>query len=499
MQENINQLIESASRKKREGHYEAAYDLFKRVLSIIGLEETTELMVLSLKGRVDFDIGKRKQLLLESNIRSQVVDLLRILHRPEEAIKHALIALYIDKYFHGDHNDTAASLVDVGLLHLELHKPELAKKYFDESGRIDEAILKEDPNNELANWRSDARAGGLEGLGNIVEAIQELNKKIPIIKTMLKDRQNVVIALNDYSQHLQNLGEHNDAEKVLQEAIDEQNKIGFKDHPQFGILYSNLASLHLERGQFEQAKELRKRSSIYRNVASQDKWFLDDIKYESDMYEKMLVDISPESSGPHPKHDYFISYNMNDEERLNELKVQMKQTGVSCWTFKEKSDWQRQRAYETIMNEMKAEIDNSYALLVIASGTSLTSSCVYDEIDYACNHKKPILVWYPEGTRVRPLRAAEKADDSAMHLLMVARKLFSSGVYSYYGSGLRNNVIKELSNSLMYRLLLMVKHHRLHTQYRLEELRERVRHGTKMTPYFIDEDGKRIFIEKEIV
>jgi tetratricopeptide (TPR) repeat protein len=495
MPENLNQLIESALKEKQEGHYEAAYGVLKRILSDIGLDEATELMVLSSEGAVQFNSAERNRFLLESNIRSQIVDLLRKLHRPQEALNHALLAFYIDRFYLGNHNNTAASSVDIGLVCLELQKPELARRYFDESSRIDGIILKEDPNNEFANWRSNARASGYEGLGNILEALHELEKGLPVIRSVMADRQSVVIALNDYSQHLQNLGEHNKAEEVIHEAIEEQRKLGLADHPQFGILYSNLASIYLERGQFNRAKEWLNIASNFSDMVSQRIVLLDQARCEADMGEKMVADITAPSSEFPPVHDYFISHNVNDEEKVNQLKAEMNLKGAYCWTFKENSDWQRPREYQTIMEEMRAEIGRSHALLVVASGTSLTSSCVYDEIDFAWQHKKPVLVWYPEGTRVRPHKAAERADDSMLYLMTVTQKLFSHGVCSYYGAGIRNSVIEELSDSLLYRLLLMVKHHRLHAQYHLEGLRDRVRHATKMIPYFIDEDGKRMFID----
>jgi tetratricopeptide (TPR) repeat protein len=370
---------------------------------------------------------------LDSGLRAEIVDVLRHLGRFAEARHHAEIALYLDRFL-GNHNDISASLHDLGLINLALGQEEKALEYFQESDAIDSELRSSGQVGGALDFRKLIRGGVLADYGFMQEALMEIEGALPRIENNFPEPLKVVDALNSASQALQNLGEHARAIDFLRRAIRLQQSIS-SSHPQLGRLYANLAIIFHERRDFKSCEDwlgrlrempptLAERSSGYS--------LADLLGEERRRQESWIAAGAREDGGGRTKsHDVFVSYNTKDEAVVAQLHDALERFGLSAWTFKEFEDWQSLKPVSEIVRAVESEIERSRLVLIVATGTSITSEYVFAEIRHALAKDIPVAVWYPSGVRLVPQDAATRTDLSADRLRAIKQKLVGFGVHAF--------------------------------------------------------------------
>jgi tetratricopeptide (TPR) repeat protein len=434
---------------------------------------------------------------IDSEIRSEMVEILRELHRFEEAYHHATIAHYLDELLHGsNHNNTAASLLDLGLVELERGRTAEAEQWLRKSEEVDILLARSDPGNWWAQRRTLVRAEFKASWGYLAQAADAVLKVLPGIEEMLEPYQ-IVQHLNSGAQSLQNINEHQLAQQLLTRAIDIQQEAA-PDHPQLGRLYSNLSILLLDQLDFMGAKHYAEEATRFQryNPEKDRAHSLPRILADEQSQMEAWINTSRchfEEGGERRSYDIALSFNTRDETVVEMLHCALEELGLRTWWFKEDSDWNRPMTDLEIRERVRRAISTSYLVVFVGSNTSFTSQFVLDEVDYSFSVGAPLLVWYPQGVRIQPMEVARRSDSGREHLVTFTEKLLRPGVYAYYGYGLRKPDVKEIAAAIQKRFAALVSGHPVFPLAQKASPSDNVLCPTRLWPVFVDVDGHPIF------
>jgi tetratricopeptide (TPR) repeat protein len=428
---------------------------------------------------------------IESMILTRLVQIQRQLKCHDKA-KHFAereLALDLKKYKLEDSienlNDIAASYLDLGLVLMEQGKIIEAEDNFKKSREFDESILSREPGMTHVYHRIISRAGGMVVLGHLHESLEAAVEVLEHLDPVRTGHERYASDCADIAQKFQNVGEHLKAKELTERAIEIFIESGKSEHPKMAIFLSNLGIILNEMFLKEQAVK-----KMYE--ASQISFFP-----ESALHNLFLALVFGNEIGLEEKefkHDFFLSYNEENEANALELHNVLENLGLDVWTFKEKEDWQRERPREQIIKETREKLSQCRCLLLIVTGTSLTSNYVLDEIRTALKKEMKIMSWYPKGMRLVPSEASTWATSEPEIIENVGRDLLNNNVSNLFGFRNKDNDISEVANAFLFRLLALYSNHPLNRRYQLDDLRNRVRHMTQRSrPIFIDDKGEIMF------
>lgn len=433
---------------------------------------------------------------MDSQIRSEMVAVLRELHRFEEAYHHARIAHYLDDLLHGScHNDTAASLLDLGLVEFERGRIREAEGWLRQSQEADDALGSASEDWRV-KWRMLVRADLWAGWGFLAEAVNASLTLLSDIEDRLSPYQ-LVQQLNSGAQFLQNLCEHRRAQKLLERAIGLQREAA-PDHPQLGRLFSHLSILLHEQLDFVEsdryaceatrfarfAPEISRRNSLPRHLVEE--------RAQVEAW-RQASRRHFEAGGASKPNDILLSFSTRDEATVEGLHDALEATGLRTWWFKEQADWKEQRTDPEIRERVFGAIRDSHLIVCVGSSTSFTSQFVSEEVEYSISVGSPCLIWYPEGVRLRPQEAAQRSTVNPDHLLRMLARLFRPGVFAFYGYGLRGSSIHEVAIAIRERFAAVVPGHPASSRVYSDRLASDVLCPTRLLPTVVDAEGRPIF------
>ncbi|MDQ1351476.1 MAG: hypothetical protein QG657_1778 [Acidobacteriota bacterium] len=455
----------------QEGKYQKSEEFFKEVLDKLPPEDTN----------------------IASAILSKLVEIHRRLKRLDNAAIYAKRALDIDKEKLSldktliNINDLAASYLDVGLVLEEQGKIIESDKYFLKSEILDRTILQREPGMLHVSWRTLTRAGHMVAFGFYQKALESGLKALAPLNPELIGYERYASAHSDLAQIFQNVGEHVNAKELTEKAINILAESVGKQNPLMATFLSNLGIILYEMSQPVEASEMIQKANLIETIPKNS--FLQSI-----LVWKFRNEIGLKESNF--AHDFFISYNTENEDIAEKIHNTLEKIGLDVWTFKELEDWQRVRPANDIIAEEHQQLARSRILLLIVTGTSLTSKYVLDEIQTALNNNMEIMCWYPGGIRLIPREVSTRTTSDPNTLENVARSLLQYRVSNLYGYRAGENDLSEEANSLLFRLLSIYPKHPLNERYNIDTLRNEVRHMTKhMRPIFVSTDGKVLFPE----
>ncbi|MEO0079190.1 MAG: tetratricopeptide repeat protein [candidate division WOR-3 bacterium] len=495
----VTRQLAEAREKRNRGDFVGALANYEKALRTITTDDSQIMAAIELRDAIPVIRGISEYPnidKLDSAIRTEMVEVLRELRRFDEAYHHARIAYYLDDLVWGPHhNNTAASLHDLGLIEFERHRLAEAEKWFRMSESADKEVSR-----DLANWqwkwRRMVRANVNASYGYFAEAVHEILTTLPEIRDKLTPYQ-VAQQLNVAAQLLQNLGEHEQARPLLEEAIEVQSKSA-PDHPQLGRLYSNMAVLFLEMLKRDEAEDYMRKATQFGRFAvevarQQDlpKW----LAMEWGVVERWMQKSRWHfERGDKPRsYDIFISFNTQDEAVVRRLHDALEAQGLNVWWFKEQADWNRQRPEGEVRQQILSAIDNSHLVLFIASNTSFTSDWVAEEIKHSINAVVPFILWYPEGVRVVPTEASTRSVATPSRLAEMISYVFRPGVHAFYGYGLRKPDISEIAAAVLKRFISLVPGHPITRKELGGECKGSYLTPTHLMPVFIRDDGRPFF------
>lgn len=428
---------------------------------------------------------------IESMILTRLVQIQRQLKCHDKAKHYAEqeLALDLKKYKLEDSienlNDIAASYLDLGLVLMEQGKIFEADDNFTKSREVDESILSREPGMSHVYHRIISRACGMVVLGHLHESLKTAVEALEHLDPVRIGHERYAYDCADIAQMFQNIGEHLKAKELTERAIEIFIESGKREHPKMEIFFSNLGIILNEMFLKEQAiKKMYEASriSFFSESALLNLSLALEFGNETGLEEKEF------------KHDFFLSYNEENEANALELHNVLEKLGLDVWTFKEKEDWQRERPRKQIIKETREKLSQCRCLLLIVTGTSLTSNYVLDEIRTALKKDMKIMSWYPKGMRLIPGEASTWATSEPEIIENVGRDLLNNNVSNLFGFRNKDNDISEVANAFLFRLLALYPNHPLNRRYQLDDLRNRVRHMTQHSrPIFIDNKGEIMF------
>lgn len=425
---------------------------------------------------------------IESSILSRLVQIQRRLKCHDKAKGYAKRELDLDekKYEIEDSienlNDLAASNLDLGLVLMEQGQIIKAEDYFEESKKHDESILLREPGMTHVFPRIISRAGGMAVLGHLHKAYDAAEEALKHLNPIRIGHDRYAADCADIAQTFQNIGEHLKAKELTERAIEIFIESGKSQHPQMERFLSNLGIILNEMFLNEESvKKMYEASQI-------------SFSPESKLHNLFLASKFGNETGLEEKgfkHDFFLSYNEENKAEASELHNILENLGLDVWTFKEKEDWQKKRPDEQIIEEGREKIAQCRCLLLIVTGTSLTSNYVLDEIRTALKQEMKIMCWYPEGMRVIPIEASTSSTRDSKIIEDIGRSLLDDNVSNLFGYRKKDNNINEVANAFLFRILATYPNHPLNNHYQLDDLRNKVRHMTRRSrPIFINSKGE---------
>lgn len=450
--ENLNQFIQTAEYLKLNGKLNDSLQYYLKALRILTPDDTQiELAIafIGLEGKSKVESPNTDK--LDSFLRSKIVEIYRELGDFQNAYYHASIALFLDRQVWGTQsNNTSASYHDLGLVEFQRKNFSDSEKWFNKSNDIDNYLLRtnlSDPIKNNINFRKLIRASQFGKRGFLLKAAKESLKILPHIEKGFPDIIKTSDALNSCAQDLQNLGEHHKAKEILKRAIHLHIESNLENHPQMGRLYSNMCILLHELWEFEGSAIYEAKSLNF------DQTSFDILRKENNILEedrkRIKQLINRIKSVPSFNNDIFISFNTHDEDIVRELNENLKSFGMRTLIFWEIEGWKKKRSYDEIIRSISKHLLLSKIVVMVASGTSLASRYVFEEVNFCINNSIPLLIWFPEGVRLCPTASSTKTDLSEIHLLNFESKIFRPGVYSLFGYGLQEENIEVISKSII--------------------------------------------------
>jgi len=465
-------LISPAERLIREGEYQQAEVQLKATLEILQPEEKA----------------------MTSQVLSRLVEVQRLLKKRDDALESAQQALELDRERFADdlslacRNDLAGGLIDLGLVLSDRGRIIEADRLYLESEQLDEEILAAEPGAMFVYWRQLSRAGHRASLGKVREALEAGRSAFAQLDASVVGSERYAVALSDLAQLYQNVGEHHEAERLTRKALKVIYDLSGVDHPLAGRFSSNLAIILYEMFLHTEAAEHMEAASRAAGKVAADR--------ERRRVGVLQLLASRRRDEDSFSHDLFLSYNTENEQEAAGVHAALEETGLDVWTFKELAGWERQRPNEVIVAEEQAQLVKSRAMLLIVTGTSLTSRWVLGELETAFAHDIEVMCWYPDGMQIRPREASTWATAEPRVLADVAGSLHDARVANLFGVRSKGHGLQDVAKSILFRVLSIYPGHPLHDKYQVKELRSAVRHMTQYDkPIFIGEDGTLLFPE----
>jgi tetratricopeptide (TPR) repeat protein len=504
--------LQRAQLHVRAGELERALATYEQALRRVTPDDSVLRRVIAdqdaghpVRGRCD----DPAMVIRDTQVRAEMVAILRELRRFDEACVHARIALHLDLLLEQIcpgtppglkvrcRNAVAASCHDLMLIEGERNHPRQEMDWLLASEAIDAELGEVAEVRGVTRWRALARAGARARRGLLEEALRADQEAFPLVERTLTPHQ-VAQHLNESAQWLQNLGEHGEAETRLRRAIRIQSAEA-PDHPQLGRLHSNLALLLHERLEFEEADECAaravgsgiavaapERAPHYVGVVGSDRAELQAWMAASERH-------FSSSGGARRRHDVFISYNRRDEQAVETLRVALEARGLRVWTFQGELDWEQPKTDDQIRQRVFGAIADAHLVVLVTTGTSLTSMFVAEEVHHSLSLSVPVLTWYPRGVRLHPSAAAVRSDTSEEHLRTMLGRLFRPGVHAFYGSGLRGDPGREIARAVAARFARLSPGHPAVPALQEAGDLEGALCPTRLWPVLVDADGQPLF------
>lgn len=451
---NANEIrgcIQQAEEEESKGHIHDSLQLYLKALRVVTPDDFQIEQAIAIVGIEGKSVVESPEAdIMDSFLRAKIIKIYRELGDLESAYHHAVIALFLDRNVWGEfHNNTSASYHDLGSIEHKRQNFSDSDKWFAKSTEIDNHLLTTNLSEDIRNvilYRKLVTATHLGELGYFVEAAKESLKIIPDIDTDFPDIIKLSDAINCGALALQNICEHHKAKDVLHKAIALQTEAHLEKHPQMGRLYDNMAILLHELWEFDASAVYVAKSLMFDQTGFDTERKRSTVIEEENKALEQLI--SRQQSVQNSEYDVFLSFNTHDREIVEKLHDSLESHRLRTWIFWEQKEWKKQKTPEEIINNISHKLLLSKIVVMIASGASITSEYVLKEVEHCVDNNIPLLIWFPEGVRLRPVTASTKSNLSEIHLLNFMKNTFRPGVYSLFGYGMREPEIKIVSQSI---------------------------------------------------
>lgn len=490
--EKIKFLFQKAEEKKVNGELNAALNFYLEALRMVTPDDNQiecAIAITGLEGKSLVEDPEADK--IDSFLRSRIVEIYRELGDYESAFHHAKIALFLDYQLCGKiNNDTSASYQDLGLIEFKRRNLDNSETWLEKSNEADDCLLDiVTDKNIIQNifFRKLIRAAHSAERGYLLDSAISSLKILPNLEKGFTDIIRFSDALNSCAQNLQNLCEHTKAKEFLHKAVDLHLEHGLENHPQMGRLYSNMAVLFHELWDFKAAEVFLTKSLVFNQTKSDydRQKQINIFKEDRNVYKQLISRFQKETGF---LFDIFISFNTHDQDIVRKLNDNLQSFNIKTWIFWDMKDWKKEKTYQEIIDLTSQTILKSKMVVMIASGASITSKYVTEEVKFCVENSIPILIWFPEGVRLYPSAASTISDLSNIHLLNYIQMIFRPGVYSLFGYGLRENDINIISMSILNWLSKLSDPQLSNKTIKHEEILT----PTRLLPVFIDQHGNNL-------